>query len=109
MSHSSQHAGADHGTTKSYITGFILSVILTVIPFWIVMEHVLSPAATIGAIVVLAFIQVIVQLGYFLHMNTRSEGGWNFISLVFSAVIIAILVVGSLWIMHHLNINMMGM
>lgn len=106
MSHSTNH-GADHGTTKSYITGFILSVILTVIPFWIVMEHTLSPSATIIAIVAFAVVQVVIQLIYFLHMNTHSEEGWNFIALVFTVLIIAIVVVGSIWIMYNLDLNMM--
>ncbi len=46
MSHNTSHGGASHGSVKSYTTGFILSVILTVIPFWIVMEGAL-PQSTI--------------------------------------------------------------
>ncbi len=37
MSHSNDH-GASHGSVKTYMTGFILSIILTVIPFWMVMD-----------------------------------------------------------------------
>lgn len=107
MSHPVSHDGAAHGTVKSYITGFILSVILTVIPFWLVMEHSLPKPTIIMIIVALAVVQIIVQLVYFLHMNTKSEEGWNFISMVFTILIIAILVVGSLWVMFHLNSNMM--
>ena len=55
----------------------------------------------------MAVIQIFVHLVYFLHMNTSSEERWNLIALAFTALIIAIVVVGSLWIMYNLNINMM--
>jgi len=108
MSHSStHHGGASHGSVKSYIVGFIWSVILTVIPFWMVMHPGESHTTVLYAIIGLALVQILVQLVYFLHMNASSEGGWNLIAFVFTALIIAILVVGSLWIMFHLNHNMM--
>ena len=44
---------------------------------------------------------------YFLHMNTKSEGGWNMLALIFTLVIVAIAIAGSLWVMYHLNTNMM--
>jgi cytochrome o ubiquinol oxidase operon protein cyoD len=52
-------------------------------------------------------IQVLVHLVYFLHLDSKSEGGWNMVAIVFSAIIILIVVVGSLWIMWNLNYNMM--
>lgn len=55
-----------------------------------------------------AVVQIVVHLVYFLHMNTKSEGGWNLIALIFTGLIIAIVVVGSLWIMYNLNVNMMA-
>jgi cytochrome o ubiquinol oxidase operon protein cyoD len=64
--------------------------------------------STILAVVVgMAVIQVVVHLVYFLHMNTSSEERWNLVALLFTAMIIGIVVVGSLWIMYNLNINMM--
>ncbi len=102
--------GASHGTFKSYMTGFILSVILTAIPFWLVMGKVFSDPALTGAIVmILGAIQIVVHMIYFLHMNTRSEGGWNMMALIFTIVIVIIALSGSLWVMHHLNANMMPM
>jgi len=44
---------------------------------------------------------------YFLHMNFRSQGGWNMLALIFTAVIVFITLAGSLWVMYHLNVNMM--
>jgi cytochrome o ubiquinol oxidase subunit IV len=107
--HSHGHE-AGHGTFKSYVTGFVLSVILTAIPFWLVMGDVLdSKAATVAAIMILGVVQIVVHMIYFLHMNTRSEGGWTMMALIFTIVIVAIALVGSLWVMHHLNTNMMVM
>lgn len=102
------HAEPEHGTFRSYVTGFIISVILTVIPFWLVMDHTLERESLILTISVLAVIQIVVQLMFFLHMNSRSEGGWNMIAFLFTVLIILILVIGSLWIMFHLNHNMMS-
>lgn len=49
MSHSNDH-GASHGSVKTYMTGFILSIILTVIPFWMVMSGSASKPVIPGAI-----------------------------------------------------------
>ncbi|MDT3411089.1 UNVERIFIED_ORG: cytochrome o ubiquinol oxidase operon protein cyoD [Atlantibacter sp. SORGH_AS 304] len=108
MSHSTDHSGASHGSVKTYMTGFILSVILTVIPFWMVMSGTASHAAILGTVLVTAVVvQILVHLVCFLHMNTSSEERWNLTAFVFTVIIIAILVVGSIWIMWNLNYNMM--
>ena len=67
------------------MTGFVLSVILTAIPFWLVMGNVLDDTLT-TSIVILAFaaVQIVVHMIYFLHMNTKSEGGWTLLALVFT-------------------------
>ncbi len=95
-------------TFKGYMTGFILSVILTVIPFWLVMGDVLGNGST-TAMVILAIgaVQMIVHMVYFLHMNPRSEGGWTMLALIFTIIIVVIAMAGSLWVMYHLNTNMM--
>ncbi|SQI43350.1 Cytochrome o ubiquinol oxidase protein CyoD [Leminorella richardii] len=101
-------SGASHGTVKSYLIGFVLSVILTAIPFWMVMTGAAAPSTLAITISLFAVVQIVVHLVYFLHMNTKSEGGWNLIALIFTGLIIAIVVVGSLWIMYNLNVNMMA-
>lgn len=101
-------SGEAHGTVGGYVTGFALSAVLTVIPFWLVMSGVLgSPALTAVAVLALGVAQIVVQMVYFLHMNSRSEGGWTLMAFVFTVIIIVIAVVGSIWVMHHLNIHMM--
>ncbi len=107
--HSHGHE-AGHGTFKSYVTGFVLSVILTAIPFWLVMGDVIeSKAALVAAIMILGAVQIVVHMVYFLHMNTKSEGGWTMMALIFTIIIVAIALIGSLWVMYHLNTNMMVM
>ncbi|WP_299495422.1 cytochrome o ubiquinol oxidase subunit IV [uncultured Shewanella sp.] len=100
-------SGADHGTYASYITGFILSILLTIIPYYIVVYMDLSSGIKTLLIVLLALAQLFVQLVFFLHLNTRSEKGWNFLSFVFTMLVVIILIGGSLWIMYHLRVNMM--
>ena len=107
MSHSVNEHGASHGSVKSYMIGFILSIILTGIPFWMVMDGSASHGTIRGVVLVCAVVQVLVHLVYFLHLDSKSEGGWNMVAIVFSAIIILIVVVGSLWIMWNLNYNMM--
>ena len=107
MSHSVNEHGASHGSVKSYMIGFILSIILTAIPFWMVMDGSASHGTILGVVLVCAVIQVLVHLVYFLHLDSKSEGGWNMVAIVFSAIIILLVVVGSLWIMWNLNYNMM--
>ena len=99
-----------HGTFKSYMTGFVLSVILTAIPFWLVMGDVLQDTLW-TSIIIMAFaaVQIVVHMIYFLHMNTKSEGGWTIMALIFTIIIVAIALSGSLWVMYHLNTNMMPM
>lgn len=106
--HDHHASGEAHGSFKGYMTGFILSVILTAIPFYLVMTGALGDARLTG-IVIMAFaaVQIVVHMIYFLHMNFRSEGGWSMLALVFTIIIVGIMIVGSLWVMYHMNANMM--
>ena len=96
-----------HGSFKDYTIGFILSVILTAIPFWLVMTHQLAPGTTKFVILGFAAVQVVVHMIYFLHMNSKSEGGWNMMALILTAILLFIVLTGSIWVMYHMNANMM--
>jgi cytochrome o ubiquinol oxidase operon protein cyoD len=100
--------GHAHGTFSTYMLGFVLSVVLTAIPFWLVMSGTL-PSKQITALVIMAFavVQIVVHMIYFLHMSTRSENGWSMMALIFTIVMVVIALSGSLWVMNHLNSNMM--
>jgi len=97
-----------HSTFKGYMTGFVLAVILTAIPFWLVMGKVLDSKSTTALIILgFAVVQIVVHMVYFLHMDTKSEGGWNMLALIFTLVLVVITLAGSLWVMYHMNTNMM--
>lgn len=99
--------GASHGSVKTYVVGLILSLVLTVIPFTAVMSGAFNTGTTVIIVVAMAVAQILVQLIMFMHMNTKSDEGWNLTSFVFTITILALVVGGSLWIMHHLQLNMM--
>ncbi|MGP9566198.1 MULTISPECIES: cytochrome o ubiquinol oxidase subunit IV [unclassified Halomonas] len=105
MSSSSQPS--DHGSVKSYVTGLVLSLVLTIIPFGAIMLGSFSMPINVGIIVVTAILQVLVQLVMFMHLNFKSEDGWNMLSFVFTISILVLVIGGSLWIMQHLHLNMM--
>ncbi|HEY8023444.1 MAG TPA: cytochrome o ubiquinol oxidase subunit IV [Burkholderiaceae bacterium] len=106
--HGHHETHADHGSFKSYVTGFALAVLLTAIPFWLVMGKVFEKSSIAGLVLLtLAAIQVVVHMVYFLHMNTKSEGGWTMLALMFTGMLVIIMLSGSLWVMYHLNHNMM--
>ena len=107
--HDDHHHGDDHdhGSFKTYMIGFLLSVVLTAIPFWLVMSEALAPQLTGLIITAFAVVQIVVHMIFFLHMNHKSEGGWNMLALIFTLVIVVIAVAGSVWVMYHLNTNMM--
>ena len=92
------------------MTGFVLSVILTAIPFWLVMGDVLDDTLKTSIVIMaLAAVQIVVHMIYFLHMNTRSEGGWTFMALAFTLTLVVITLTGSIWVMYHMDQNMMPM
>jgi cytochrome o ubiquinol oxidase operon protein cyoD len=103
------HSGSvPHSTLKGYATGFVLAVILTAIPFWLVMHGVIKDSSTLGLVLLgLAGVQIVVHMIYFLHMNSKLEQGWTMLALVFTLMLLVIMLSGSIWVMYHMNHNMM--
>jgi cytochrome o ubiquinol oxidase operon protein cyoD len=101
-------AGTSHGNNRSYLVGFILSVVLTVIPFALVMYPSLPRNVTAWLVIAIGMIQIFAHLKFFLHLDTAQEQRWNLVALVFSAVIIVLLVGLSLWIMDSIHHNMLA-
>ena len=99
-----------HSTFKGYMTGFVLAVILTAIPFWLVMGKAFASTNTTSLIILgFAAVQIVVHMIYFLHMDTKVQGGWSMLALIFTVVLVVITLSGSIWVMYHLNTNMMPM
>jgi cytochrome o ubiquinol oxidase operon protein cyoD len=99
-------------TFKTYLTGFILSVTLTLVAYAFVYSHVSSAHVNFShtfltyTVLILALIQLLVQLIFFLHLGNGGGSRWNLVAFIFTFGVVMILVVGSLWIMDHLNYNM---
>lgn len=101
--------GAAYGAYRTYITGFVLSIIITVIAFCLVGFKVFPPVWLYVSVAILALIQLYVQLVFFLHLSTDSKARWNMISFIFAVIVVLILVIGTLWIMFNLYSMMMVM
>jgi cytochrome o ubiquinol oxidase operon protein cyoD len=109
--HAIGHHGEEaHGSMRDYVIGFVLSVVLTAIPFYLVMSGAIADKTTTALIIAgFAVVQIVVHMVYFLHMNGKAEGGWNMLALIFTAVVVLIVISGSMWVMYHMNHNMMPM
>ena len=111
--HGNDHGGGHgdapaHGSRREYVIGFLLSVVLTAIPFALVMTNAFADSRiTAGIVMLCAIVQIVVHMIYFLHMNTKSENGWTLMALIFTAILVVIVLSGSLWVMYHMNLNMM--
>lgn len=106
--HDDGHHEDGHGTFKSYMIGFVLSVILTVIPFYVVMGDILGNAVwTVAIVFALGAAQMIVHIYYFLHVTSQAEEGWLAMSIGFTVLLVVIVMTGSIWVMFNLQENMM--
>ena len=99
--------GASKGSLQSYLTGFVLSLILTAIPFALVLNGTLSSSAILAGIFSAGIVQILVHLHYFLHLDTSSAAGWNMLAIIFTLLIMVLFVGGSIWIMNDLHYRMM--
>ena len=106
--HSHDSHDTSHGSVKSYAIGFILSIILTLIPFGLVMYPTLPKSITLMIVLAFAVIQVLVHLVYFLHLDRSEEQRENVIAFVFAGLVIVLLVGLSLWIMFSIHTYMMA-
>ena len=91
-----------HGLA-SYLIGFVLAVILTAIPFWLVYTHTLPPARIMLIIAIAAVLQILVHLHFFLHINFTTTPKENLLALAFTAVLLFLMVGGSFWVMLDLH------
>ena len=101
--------GISHARLRSYLIGFVLALILTVLPFGLVMfgRGDFPHGFVFGSLALAALVQTLVHLRYFLHLDRSPEQGWNLLVIVFTVLIIAIMLGGTLLIMLDLHARMM--
>ncbi len=98
------------GGIATYVYGLLLAGVLTAATFAVGMLHgAIWPPAVPAALVALGIAQIGVHLVFFLHVTTGPDNTNNVLALAFGVVIVALLVIGSLWIMHHLDHAMLPM
>lgn len=94
------------GTFLTYTTGYVSSILLTLGAYVVVVNHILNGGTMVFVIVAFGMSQLLVQLLFFLHLGSESGPRWNLVIFLFTIIIVAIMVGGSLWIMANLNYNM---
>jgi cytochrome o ubiquinol oxidase operon protein cyoD len=98
--------GAATGSLASYARGFLLSLLLTAIPFALVMQGQASRTVMVLGIAGAGLVQVMVHLYFFLHLDASSRWRWNVLALIFALLVIVLVVGGTVWIMHNLAYNL---
>lgn len=101
------HDGRGHGSLRGYLVGYVVAAMLTIAAFGAARTNLLTPSSAIAAITVLAIAQMLVHLIFFLHISTSPNQRTNIVALVLAVTVVSMIVAGSLWIMSHLQANMM--
>ncbi len=94
---------------RGYLLGLSLAALLTVASFWAVRTHDIYSSGVSVALLVLAVAQIGIHLVFFLHITTAPDNQNNILALAFGVLIVCLVVFGSLWVMLHLNHNMVPM
>jgi cytochrome o ubiquinol oxidase operon protein cyoD len=97
---------AGHGSYVSYIVGFMLSIALTLVAYFAVVNDWLTGRGILLFVTALAVVQLLVQLLFFLHMGQEDRPRFNLMTFGYAAMVVFIIVIGSLWIMYNLDYNM---
>lgn len=96
----------EHGTTKSYIVGYLLSLVFTAIPYYLVVNKTLVGGALLATILGFAVLQMVIQIFFFLHLGRGPKPLYNVVFFVSTVGIILVVVGGSIFIMNNLYRSM---
>ncbi len=103
------HQKPPHGKIGSYVTGFVLSIVFTLIPYYLVVHKTLTGSLLLPMILGFAFLQLIIQVVFFLHLGRERKPRFNTVFLVATIGAVFVVIAGSVWIMGHLQSNMSPM
>lgn len=105
ITHAQEHS---QGSYASYIIGFVSSLSITIGAYIVVTHHKYDGRKLVFTLMGLAIVQLYAQLVFFLHLGRGSKTKWNTMLFMFMLLVVFIIVGGTLWIMYHLNYNMMS-
>ncbi len=106
MSHAAAHEPEERKTVSSYVFGFLLSLIFTLLPYHLVVQHIIRGRTLLLTILGFAFVQLLVQVVFFLHLGRGPKQRWNLYFLIATVSIIMIVVGGSIVIINNLHYNL---
>jgi len=95
------------GAIRGYVLGLVLAGALTAASFWAASTHLIYGPSVPVALVALAIAQMGIHLVFFLHITTAPDNTNNVLALAFGVLIVFVLVFGTVWVMAHMNANMM--
>ena len=91
--------------TAAYFIGLALALILTGISFWVASTSALWGPGVATGLVVLAIAQIGIHLVFFLHITSGPDNTNNVLALAFGVLIVFLVMIGTIWIMAHMNAN----
>jgi cytochrome o ubiquinol oxidase subunit IV len=94
---------------RSYLLGLAIAIGLTIASFWVARTHIIYGPSVPVALVALAVAQMGIHLVFFLHITTAPDNTNNVLALALGVLIVFVLVFGTVWVMAHMNHNMMMM
>ncbi|HEX3423236.1 MAG TPA: cytochrome o ubiquinol oxidase subunit IV [Sphingomicrobium sp.] len=101
-----EHHDSMLSETVSYVVGLGLALLLTGISFWVASTTSLWGPGVATGLVVLAIAQMGVHLVFFLHITSGPDNTNNVLALAFGVMIVFLVMIGTIWIMAHMNSNM---
>jgi cytochrome o ubiquinol oxidase operon protein cyoD len=106
--HDAHHSDVPHVSAGGYLLDFVLAVVLTVASFLSVTSGAFKGESALVVLAVLAAVQVIVHVVFFLHVNTSKGQRWHLLSFAYTIAMSLILIVGTVWVMHNVHMLMMA-
>jgi len=107
QAHHQTHTIAGHGNFATYLAGYVLAILLTLVAFGTVALKLVPPHDTTVIVALAAICQTVVHMWFFLHMFRKSTPFWNTMAFAFTVLVIILLIGGSLFILMAANYNMM--
>jgi cytochrome o ubiquinol oxidase operon protein cyoD len=92
---------------RRYLIGYALALILTAAAFAVVRWPVAAGATTFAIVLALALVQVVVQFRCFLHVSLARSARDDLQLILFTTLIVALMVGGTLVILFNLHHRMM--